>query len=217
MYLFTGSDSEKVRKQAFAFVEASRKKAPMAPYLRLSSEEINEDSLLGAIHTQGLFYDRSLVVLDNPFERAESAEVVLNHLELLEGAGNPVFIIAPKLLPARRKKIEGKASKVFAFDIRVKEDTRGFNSALVNALSEKDGKTLWMEIVKAMRLGDPPELIHGLLHFKARDLMEKGGRYIRKEEARALSVALIELVSAEGRDTLPLGVALERFALTLSR
>jgi hypothetical protein len=47
--------------------------------------------------------------------------------------------------------------------------------------------------------------------------MEKGGRYIRKEEARALSVALIELVSAEGRDTFPLGVALERFALTLSR
>lgn len=216
MYLFTGSDGDKVRKQAFALIDASRRKAPMAPYMRLSPEEITIESLEGALYTQGLFYDRSLVVLDDPFQLSESAEVVLERLDLLEKSENPVFIIAPKLLPARRKKIEGKATKVFVHDVKEKTEGRGFNSALVNALGAKDGKALWLELMKAKQAGDPPELLHGLLHWKARNLMEKGNRTWSSEDARTLSISLILLVSEKGRSELPLQESLERFALTLT-
>jgi hypothetical protein len=216
MYLFTGTDSDKVRKQAFALVDASRRKAPMAPYIRLAPEEISQESLEGALHTQGLFYDRSLVVLDDPFQIAESSDVVLEQIELLQKSENPVFIIAPKLLPARRKKIETKAAKVFVYDVREKAEGRGFNSGLVTALGAKDGKGLWMELMKAKRAGDPAELVHGLLHFKARDLMEKGSRVWSVKDARALSVTLILLVSEAGRSELSLQDALERFALSLT-
>jgi AmiR/NasT family two-component response regulator len=85
----------------------------------------------------------------------------------------------------------------------------------VNALSAKDGRALWKEIVKAYRQGDAPEMVHGLLHWKARDLMQKGSKVWAPEEARKLSRDLIVLLSdSRGRD-LPLGQALERFALSL--
>lgn len=217
MYLFTGTDSDKVRKQAFALVDASRKKAPMAPYIRLAPEEVSPESLEGALHTQGLFYDRSLVVLDDPFQITESSDVLLEHLDLLQKSENPVFIIAPKLLPARRKKIESKATKVFVYDVKEKAEARGFNSGLVNALGAKDGKALWLELMKASSAGDPAELVHGLLHWKARDLMEKGSRVWSARDARALSISLILLVSEAGRSELPLQDALESFALSLTK
>jgi hypothetical protein len=81
----------------------------------------------------------------------------------------------------------------------------------------KDGALLWKEIVKAYRLGDVPEMVHGLLHWKARDLMKKGGRGWTPDDARKLSRDLILLLSdSRGRD-LPLSLARERFALSLDR
>jgi len=58
--------------------------------------------------------------------------------------------------------------------------------------------------------------VHGLLHWKARDMMQKGGRAWSKEEARALSRELIELLSDSRGKDLPLKESLERFALSLS-
>ncbi len=85
----------------------------------------------------------------------------------------------------------------------------------MNALAARDGKILWKEIVKAYREGDAPEAVHGLLHWKARDIMQKGSRAWKPEEARELSVSLIELLSdSRGRD-ITLGLALERFALSM--
>ena len=107
------------------------------------------------------------------------------------------------------KKIEPKAEKSFQFEA-IKKPERGFNSALVNALGAKDGKTLWKEIVKAFRLGDAPEAVHGFLHWKARDLMQKG-----RLEGRKLSVELIELLAETREESRDLGRELERWALSL--
>ncbi len=140
---------------------------------------------------------------------------MLSMLEMLAASENPVGIIAPKLLAARMKKLEAVATKVFKEDAAPKRD-RGFNSALVNALGSKDGHVLWKELMKAEREGDVPEATHGLLHWKARDMMQKGSSVWGKNGARALSVALIEMVSDARSGDLSLGPALERFALSLS-
>jgi hypothetical protein len=92
---------------------------------------------------------------------------------------------------------------------------RGFNSALVNALAAKDGPALWKELQKAERQGDVPEMLHGLLHWKARDMMQKGSRAWSEKESRELSVQLIELLSSARSGDLALSPALERFALSL--
>jgi hypothetical protein len=61
-------------------------------------------------------------------------------------------------------------------------------------------------------------MVHGLLHWKARGIMQNGGqgnKSWKPNEARALSRALIELVSDSRKDSLELSLALERFALSL--
>jgi hypothetical protein len=58
-------------------------------------------------------------------------------------------------------------------------------------------------------------MLHGLLHWKARDLMQKGGRGWSDTETRTLSRTLIELLSDSRSGELSLDLALERFALSL--
>ncbi|HEX5774727.1 MAG TPA: hypothetical protein VFY28_02060 [Candidatus Paceibacterota bacterium] len=214
IYLFTGSDAAKVRAKAFLWTAAARAKAPDAPYVRLAADQVTEEALTEAVSSQGLFFAKTLVLLDDPFSESVAGELVLKHLDALSSSPNPIAILAPKLLAARTKKLEAVAEKAFVTDAPQKKD-RGFNAALVNALAARDGAALWKEVVKTVRNGEAPEAVHGLLHWKARDLMQKGGRDWTKEEARSLSLSLIELLSdSRGRD-LPLPLALERFALML--
>lgn len=214
IYLFCGSDVSKVRAKAFLWVAAARNKAPDAAYIRLTNEQLTEAALTDAMGTQGLFYTKSLILLDDPFALTDSGEVVLSYLDELARSGNPIAIVAPKLLAARVKKLEARAEKVFKIDVEERA-TRGFNSGLVNALAQKDGPALWKELQKAYRQGDAPEMVHGLLHWKARDMMQKGNPAWGKLGARKLSRDLIELVSDSRSGDLQLGEALERFALSL--
>ncbi|MBU1292459.1 hypothetical protein KJ819_00135 [Patescibacteria group bacterium] len=214
IYLFHGSDVGKARAKAFAWVSAARAKAPDAAYIRLQGKEISEAALYDAIGSQGLFFSKSLILIDDPFSDSEAGETVLALLDELAKSENPVAILSPKLLAAQAKKLEAVATKVFKEEA-VPKRARGFNGPLVNALAAKSGPLLWQEIQKAERQGDAPELVHGLLHWKARDMMQKGGTKWSKQEARALSVELIELVSRARSGDLPLSESLERFALTL--
>lgn len=215
IYLFTGTDNEKARAKALAWIAAARAKAPDAPYIRLSADAISEGALEEIVQSQGLFFSKMLVLLDDPFSLSEAGELVMQKLELLAGSQNPIAILAPKLLAARAKKLEAAAAKVFTLDRTEKKPARGFNSGLVNTLAARNGPALWKELELARRAGDVPEMLHGLLHWKARELMEKGGKGWTKEEARALSLALIELVSDARSGDLPLALQLERFALSL--
>ncbi len=215
IYLFAGTDVAKTRAKAFAWVAAARAKAPDAPYLRLSADEISEESLAEAMGSQGLFFKKALVLLDDPFSESAAGETVMAVLPMLAESENPIAILAPKLLATRQKKIEAKADKVFIHDLKEKKPVRGFNGALVNALGAKDGAALWKELQKAYREGDAPEAVHGLLHWKARDMMQKGSPKWGKDGARALSVSLIELLSDARSGDLPLKESLERFALYL--
>lgn len=215
LYLFTGSDSEKVRAKAFQWVAAARAKAPEAPYVRLNASEISEETLGEAAGSQGLFFSKTLVLLDDPFAESTTGELVLERLTILSESPNPIAILAPKLLATRIKKLEAKAEKVFIHDLKAKPPARGFNTALVGALSAKDGGGLWKELMIAQRNGDAPEMLHGLLHWKARDMMQKGSPKWGRVGARKLSLTLIELVSDSRAGELSLKENLERFALSL--
>lgn len=215
IYLFHGTDVEKVRAKAFGWVAAARAKAPDAPYIRLSADVITPEALDEVVQSQGLFFSKMLVLLDDPFSLTETGELILQKLPVLQESANPIAILSPKLLAARIKKLEVVAEKVFVFDAKEKKPTRGFNASLVNALAARDRAALWKELQKAERAGDAPEMLHGLLHWKARDLMQKGGKGWDTEEARVLSRSLIELLSDSRSGDLPLSLQLERFVLSV--
>jgi hypothetical protein len=215
LYLFTGTYEERVRSKAFAWIEATKKKEPSVSYIRISPEQIQARSLEEITNTQGLFFSKILVLLDDPFATAATTEQVVNAIETLAASSNPIALLAPGLTSAVEKKITPHITKVFREDRVEKKAGRGFNSALVNALGSKNGKALWKEVLKSKREGDAPEVLHGLLHWKARDMMAKGSKAWKPEEARALSIQLIELLSDSRKGELNLFESLERFALSL--
>lgn len=236
IYLFHGSDVERVRAKAFAWVVAARSKEPNLAYIRLAREELTPAVLEDAAAAGGLFVSRLLILLDDPFpssakategrpgedneggdsEEVSSASMLEEHLDALAASDNAIVILAPKLLAAKAKKIVAKAKLEYRFDKPTSQDSRGgFNSALVNALAERSREKLWLEIIRALRAGDAPEMLHGLLHWKVRDLMEKGSPKWSSPEARTLSLSLISLLQDSRRKGLNLSRSLERFALSI--
>jgi DNA polymerase III delta subunit len=209
IYFFHGSDTTAVRAKAFAWVAAARAKRPDAAYIRLSADDLTENNLSAVMGTQGLFFLKTLVLIDEPFSTLASSELLITHLPALAESPNPIAILAPNLLAARAKKVSAHAEKEFVCDAP-KKASRGFNAALVEAFAAGKRELLWTEIMRALRAGDAPEMLHGLLHFKARELMRRGA-----SRGRALSRTLILLIQDARQGGLPLAQALERFALTM--
>lgn len=219
IYLFHGSDIEKTRTKAFEWVAKARAKEPNLAYVRLAREELTNAALEDAASSGGLFVSRLLILIDDPFQEDDSQEVIEDHLDALASSDNAIIILAPKLAVAKAKKLIAKAKMTYTYDKPAAlEAKRGFNSNLVNALSARNRVNLWLEINRARYSGDAPEMLHGLLHWKARDLMSKPGMPNAKwkpQEARRLSLQLIELLQSSRRGGLDLSLSLERFALSV--
>lgn len=233
IYLFHGTDVEKVRAKAFEWVAKARVKEPNLAYVRLAREELTDAALQDAALSGGLFVSRLLILLDDPFpsgrvksEEDESEDdevgaqnILEEHIDALAQSDNAIIILAPKLAAAKAKKLVAKAKVEYKFDIKIDASLpavrQGFNSGLVDALAARSREKLWLEINRALYAGDAPEMLHGLLHWKARDLMAKGGRAWKPQEARKLSLSLITLLQESRRGGLDLSLSLERFALSI--
>lgn len=228
IYLFYGSDVEKTRTKAFEWVSKARAKESNLAYIRLSREELTPTVLEDATLSGGLFVKRLLILIDDPFpvarkvdaeegdeEEEASSNILEEYLDALAVSDNAIIILAPKLASAKAKKLGAKAKVEYKFDMVTSPGiARGFNGNLVNALDSRSHEKLWLEINRALRAGDAPEMLHGLLHWKARDLMSKGSRTWTPKEARKLSLVLIELLQNSRRGNLDLALSLERWTLS---
>lgn len=216
IYFFHGSDVEKTRAKAFEWVAKARAKEPNLVYVRLAREELTAATLEDAALSGGLFVKRLLVLIDDPFQEENPSDILEEHLDNLAASDNAIIILAPKLAAAKAKKFIAKTKVEYKYDApAAREDARGFNNNLVNALASRSREKLWLEINRALMAGDAPEMLHGLLHWKARDIMEKGSRAWTSQESRKLSLALIELLQSSRRGGLDISLSLERFALSI--
>jgi hypothetical protein len=231
IYLFHGTDIAKVRTKAFAWVAAARAKEPNLAYVRLAREELTDAALEDAALSGGLFVSRLLILIDDPFpatraasddeeddgeEKSGTMSVFEDHIDALAASDNAIVVLAPRLGVVKAKKLSAKAKVEYKFDApATREDARSFNGNLVNALGDRSREKLWLEINRALAAGDAPEMLLGLLHWKARDIMSKGSRAWKSAEARSLSLALIELLQSSRRGGLDLELALEKFALSI--
>lgn len=225
IYLFHGSDVEKARTKAFEWVAKARHKEPNLAYVRFSREDLSDSVLEDVALSGGLFVKRLLILIDDPFpaarttsedgeEKGVAASILEEHINSLAASDNAVIILAPKLGSAKAKKIAAKAKAEYKYDkLDVSEGVRGWNANLVNALALRSREKLWLEINRALRAGDSPEMLHGILHWKTRNLMEKGGRAWTREELRQLSLSLIFILQESRLGRLNLRLSLERFSL----
>jgi len=204
IYFFHGSDVKKTRTKAFEWIAKARAKEPNLVYARLSAEELTDATLEDAALSGGLFIKRLLILIDDPFQEDVSATLLEEHLVALADSDNAVVILAPKLAASKAKKFIAKAKIEYKYDAPIQNESKGFNANLVNALGAHNREKLWLEINRAFRAGDAPEMLHGLLHWKARDMRDQ-----------QLSLSLIELLQSSRRSGLDLALSLERFALSV--
>lgn len=228
LYLFHGSDVGKTRDKAFEWIAKARAKEPNLAYVRLAREELSGAALSEAASAGGLFVKRLLILIDDPFparvsredgegsEEGVAGSILGDHISALAASDNAIVILAPRLTAAKAKKLAAEAKMEYRYDASAQaEAARGFNANLVNALAARSREKLWLEVNRALRAGDAPEMLHGLLHWKARDMMQKGARTWTPQEVRVLSLSLIELLQHSRRGSTDLSESLERFALSV--
>jgi DNA polymerase III delta subunit len=87
--------------------------------------------------------------------------------------------------------------------------------ALANTFATRDRKKLWLLFAEARRKEVAPEAVAGMLHWKVRDLLAKGGGKYQKSELVQLSRQLVAMYHDAHRGLGTLDLLLERFILRL--
>ena len=194
-------------------VVVGKKKRPVGAE-EVKWENMQADELASLASTDALFGGTSTFVFVGALNGARGDEFLKFAKEFAESAHT--FIFEEEKLLKRETDIVTKAgAKVEKVETVKKE--RGFDPhGLTFALGSRDKKKLWLGLTAALKEGEKPEAIAGLLHWKARDMLSKNtpGKYSR-EEMKNLSRELVSLYHDSHRGLGDLELLLERFALKL--
>jgi hypothetical protein len=168
----------------------------------LKWESIGSDELASLASTDALFGGTSTFVLMGALNGVRGDEFLKFAKELVESAHT--FIFEEEKLLKRETDIVTKAGAKIEKVETVKKD-RGFDPhGLTFALGNRDKKKLWLGINEALREGEKPEAIAGLLAWKARAMKDA-----------TLSRELLIIYHDSHRGLGSLDLLLERFALKL--
>ena len=171
LYLFHGTDHEKLRAKLASFREALHTKRPEAELFKLADEDVTPARLEELAGGQGLFERKYIVQLDRVLENADARSAVLDTLSSLADSDNVFVLVEGELDKSVLKKITKHAADVYAFETK-QTTTQEFNIfSLTDALGARDKKKLWSGYIKALRAGKAPEEIHGVLFFQVKAML----------------------------------------------
>jgi len=213
LYVFTGTDREKVREATEKERERVAKKIDV---VRITDANTVAD-LQAALSGGGMFGGDRTVVLSDVCANEEMKTILLAELPRLKESEEVFFVLEGKLDAQTRKTLEKHAEKFERFDTK-KEREGGEIFALAFALKKGDRKNLWVNYLRALARNEAPEAIHGVLFWGAKDMVLKA-RAGSAECARGaqLVAELAELPHEARRNGVELEYALESYILRGSR
>lgn len=245
LYIYFGSDSDKVHSEAYAAITSLRHRKPDATFYKVESEQVAEHFIDELIESQGLFEQKYIIQLNQTFENKNSKDVVIDRLKQIAESNNIFIITEHKLTPAVQKKLKEHAHKVHEFNVVGEGGQFGiagaqsgtFNIfALADALGEKDKKRLWVLLQKSAHSRVSAEEIHGTLMWQIRMMLiakqsktaeecgvkpfvfNKAKRHAENyslDELRELSQKFVAMYHNVRSGGAEVGVSLERLALEL--
>lgn len=191
-----------------------------------------EGKLEELLATTGLFSEQKIIILRDFFTTATTKQWLLSAQKLLVASPHVVILLEDLLAKVELKKWE-KISHIFAFE-QVRIIGADFNSfSLTDAVGRRDKKQAWLLYQQALRHGKEPEEIHGLVFwiFKTMLLVANGkdhglkpfvaskaagfARNYSVAELKKTSGNLIDIYHQSRRIGAPLGLAMEKFLLTI--
>ena len=240
IYLFHGSDRQKILDKTSKLVATLKARKPNASFFTMTEDDLDSARISELSESRGLFESKHVVVLKDIFSRKETGESIVELLPSLKSSEN-IFIFVEGILPKNvLTKFIGNAERIDKFDLprdAGKSVKMVFNNFLLSdALGKRDRKSLWILLVKALRLGVSPEeissaLFSGIknvilagsadsaeesgLHPYVFDKAKRFAKNFRQGDAENLSRKLVSLYHDAHRGLIDFEVGLETFVLNL--
>lgn len=185
----------------------------LGPAEDLAWEETNSAELLSLASTSSLMGEARTFRFSGALSGVRADDFVDIAEELAASPHRFVFE-EEKLLKRRSDALKKAGAKLEEAPVQKKTESFDIFS-VANVFAARDRKKFWLSVTKALHAGAAPEAIAGMLHWKVRDLLAKGGGKYTREELKGLSRELVALYHDSHRGAGPLELLLERFALTL--
>lgn len=159
LYLFYGTDGDKIRTKVAEVVGKLIAKKPDATVISFDPESWSTPQFEEMISAQTLFSGKSIIVGRHLLGLPDAAEFILKHLKEIAESENVFFLEEGELKKDIVSKLEKKAEKVQ--EIGVKEKTgkgEEFNVfALTDAFGNRDKRELWVVYQRALHADLAPE------------------------------------------------------------
>jgi DNA polymerase III delta subunit len=204
--------------------------------LRSDADRFNEADILDHVESQGLFEQKSIVVLDALFENSAHKDFILEYLEEMNRSENVFILLEGVLDSTTRKQLEKQSTKMQECAIpSVGQKQRKFNIFhLSDALGERNRKRMWVIYQQGRMHNISPEEMHGILFWAAKNMVLAKQNKDAKEaglsayayrnakqfsqnyndaELGELLKKLVALYHKARRGVFPFDIGLERFIL----
>ncbi len=160
LYLFYGTDADRVRAKVGEVIEKLKTKRPDASVFSFNPESWSAGQFEEMIGAQTLFAGKSIILGRELLGFSLAAEFILKHVDEIQESENIFFLQEGELKKDIVSKIEKKAEKVQEIGVKAKagKPRDAYNIyAFSDALGDRDRKGLWIEYQRALHAGLVPE------------------------------------------------------------
>lgn len=209
LYVISNSDVSSARQKANVLVASLKRKRPEASTVSLDHESASAEILEGLSGTQGLFAPKVIIRIDLTDALAEDIERFVANAKQCADSEN-IFVVSCGKLPAgSRRALAAHAQKFSAADVKEKKE-RDFPFAFAQSLAGGKSRAFALYHTE-LQSGAAPEALHGVLFWKAKQMMAKDGG----PGARAVARGLVDVYHRAHRGDGDLALLLEKFILSL--
>ncbi len=153
-YLLHGTDFNKSQTKYHGLVTSLQERHPEGSLFLWDNENFSEANLAELLQSQGLFYQKYLVGLNQLLAHKSAGPIILEKLSDLAESSNVFIFLEAELDPKILSKLEKLAAKVLRFDQKEIEAKSSFNRfALSDALTARNKQKLWLAFWQAKLSG----------------------------------------------------------------
>ncbi|MDP6387913.1 MAG: hypothetical protein QGG63_01390 [Candidatus Pacebacteria bacterium] len=172
IYLLYGTDTIESRKKLHTLLNSMFVKKPDASFIRVDTENFDEERITEFIGGQGLFKNKYVIVFDNLFEEKQMKDAILKKLKEISQSQNIFIFLEEKLNKTELNRFKKYAEKIQKFSKKSIVEKKKFDIfSLTNAFGRRDKKGLWVLYQKAKLNNVSDEEIHGILFWQIKSII----------------------------------------------
>lgn len=168
LYVYHGNDIQRRRQAIEKIKKQLKEKRPEAETFSFDADEFSRERLTELTSGRGLFEDKYIVFLYHVLTIEEGEDAVSMHIERMAEAEHVFVLIEDDLSDSHEDTLIDYARSIKHLS-KETENNEQKPWPLADAYGNRDSKTGWLELQKALNSSNnTPESIHGLLWWQTR-------------------------------------------------